>query len=278
MNRKLSVLGFTFTIVLGWLLCGCSGQPGAASESGNLPVSNLDVKKMGADSSPEAKKMPVETSYPLPANDNPPVNPYHPEPDLGYPIPSDGNPGVPPQGEAELPLSVQLALGTYKLESTEYAVTAEQAANLLLLWKVAYNLSTADDVNTEDLEAAFEQIQDAMTAEQMEAILSVEMTREDITTLAEELGVDLPSGPFPTLSAEQQATMKALGQSGMPPAGVTPGADGPDGYPGPMGTPPPGGAQNPPDGGNPMGRPGGQGGFEAIFYQAIIDLLESKIQ
>jgi hypothetical protein len=295
MNRKHYMLGFTLVFVIGLLVCGCSGQSGAAPQSGNLPVSNQDANKPGEapgqdankpDAAPgqEANKPPAENGYPLPGNENPPDNTSYPAPGQGNPASSSDNPVNPPQGEMELPVSIRLAVGTLALEDTDNAVTPEQAANLLLLWKVAYNLSTADDAKPEDLEVAFEQIQDAMTAGQIEAIESLELTRDNLVDLAEKLGIDLPEDSFPTLSADQQATMQASGQGGMPPAGATPGAGGPGsggqdgGFPGGMGTPPAGGGQNPPGDGNPMGRPGGPNGIEDVLYQAIIEFLESKIQ
>ncbi len=299
MNKKHFTSGVTLLLIVGIFVCGCSGQSGTAPQSGNLPVSNQDANKPGEapgqdankpDAAPgqEANKPPAENGYPLPGNENPSGNTSYPAPGQGNPASSSDNPGNPPQREMEFPLSIRLAVGTFALEDTDNAVTSEQAANLLLLWKVAYNLSTADDAKIEDMEAAIEQIQDAMTAEQIEAIESMDMTIENMTTLAEKFGIDLPKNPFPTLSAEQQATMQASGQGGMPPTGGAPGAGGPGpgspgsggqgGGPALMGTPPAGDAQNPPGDGNPMGRSGGFGEWEKILYQAVIDLLESKTQ
>jgi hypothetical protein len=146
-------------------------------------------------------------------------------------------------GQFSPSLSVQagifypLALGTLNLEGTDLAVTPQQAATLLPLWQAADDLVKAGNASTADQEAAFQQIQDAMTP-------------------------------------EQQATMDAVRANGQPPAG-TPGPGGP---PGAQGTPMPGGPQGMASNGTPAAPPGMRAGFETAIYQAVIDLLQQKIQ
>jgi hypothetical protein len=81
---------------------------------------------------------------------------------------------------------------------------------------------------TLNLEAAFQQIQAAMTADQLQAIQSMDLSGQDTLALAQKLGIAMPAGQA-TLTPEQQATMEA-------------------------------------------------GGFDAIFYQAVINLLQQKTQ
>jgi hypothetical protein len=194
------------------------------------------------------------------------------------------NPVAGTNGQFELPLSMQLALGTLKLEGTDAAVTPEQAAELLPLWKATNSLSDADNVTPQELEGLFKQIQKAMTPEQMQAIQSMDLSGPNMAEVAKELGLELPAGGPGNLTEEQQATMEASPQSGSRQSGQMPPADfggGPPpggGMPGGAGAPPGGGPQGSSNNSNQTARQGGRGGFGTVIYQAVIDLLEKKIQ
>jgi hypothetical protein len=189
--------------------------------------------------------------------------------------------------ENALPVSAQLGLGTLMLEDTELAVDPAQAAELLPLWKAARTLSESETVAEAELQAVFDQIEDAMTPEQIIFIGEMQLDQEQIAQLAEDL--DLPFGfgrgeGFANLTPEQQATAQAARESGQfGPGGSFPGG----GFPG---------------GGNPGGGPGGQGfgagnltpeqqatlearraergdvgtRFALFFVDPLIELLESR--
>ena len=53
-----------------------------------------------------------------------------------------------------LAAAAELALGTFKLEGTEQAVTAEQSANLLPLWQVYQSLTASDTAAQAEIELA----------------------------------------------------------------------------------------------------------------------------
>ena len=131
--------------------------------------------------------------------------------------------------ENAMPISTQLMLGTLKLEGTGLAVDPSQAAELLVLWKAARSLSESDNVATAEMEAIFKQIQDAMTADQIEAIAAMQLTREDMTQLAQDMGIEFGfgAGSFGDMSPEMQATAQAARESGLGgPGGGVPGAGG----------------------------------------------------
>jgi hypothetical protein len=86
-------------------------------------------------------------------------------------------------GLANQSLENKLAVGTLKLENTPQAVTAEQAKELLLLWKAVKSLSASTTTASEETAALYQQIQDTMTAEQLQAIQSFSLTQEDISAL-----------------------------------------------------------------------------------------------
>lgn len=91
--------------------------------------------------------------------------------------------------EDALPIRTQLILGTMKLEDTNLAVTPEQAAELVVLWQASAALSRSGTGATEEVTAVINQIQDVMTPAQINAIADMQLTRDDIQTLAQELGV-----------------------------------------------------------------------------------------
>ena len=134
--------------------------------------------------------------------------------------------------EFELPESFQLMIGIFGLEETEWAVTRDQAAELVTLWKAFRILSTSDNVAAEEMIAVLGQIQESMTPDQLQAIRQMELSRENIFELAQEMGI-IPEGEF-----------EFGGEDGFPNAGDGFGAG-------------PGGAF----GGGEPGGPGGRGGL-----------------
>ncbi len=137
-----------------------------------------------------------------------------------------------------LPEATQLIIGTLKLEDTNQAVTAEQAADLLPLWQTMLVLSESDTAAQQETEALITQIQETMTAEQRQAITDMNLTREDMMSIMQEQGLALGGGP-------------TGGQNTNPQGG----GFGPGGFP--DGGPPQGGF---PGGGPGGGGPGGGGG------------------
>ena len=133
----------------------------------------------------------------------------------------------------EMPLSTKLAIGTLKLENTEFAVTPDQASDLLPLWQVYRTLITSDAAASEEIDAVVEQIQETMTAAQLQAIDAMGLTNESIFSTMQELGLVSPQ----------------VSASGTPqPGGNFQGGGGfPGGGPGGGGFP----------GGGPGGAPGG---------------------
>jgi hypothetical protein len=143
----------------------------------------------------------------------------------------------------DLPITTQLVIGTMRLDGTEQEVTSDQAAELLPLWQVYSELSVSDTAAQKELDALVEQIQDALTTEQMNAITDMQLTRQDTFALMQEKGLNPGGGQG--LSVEQIATAQAGRASG-------------GGF-----TPPDGGGFAPPDGGGGGGfaPPDGAGGF-----------------
>jgi hypothetical protein len=147
------------------------------------------------------------------------------------------------------PIESKLALGILKLEGTNLAVTADEAKTLLPLWKGLKALESSNTTAPEELTALYQQIQAAMTPEQVQAIQKMTLSQADLQTMMKNLGIQFggPGGGTgqSTLTASQRATRTA---------GRTQGSQGGGG-----------GFAGPPQGGGGFGGPpqggGNQGGF-----------------
>jgi hypothetical protein len=152
-----------------------------------------------------------------------------------------------------LPTEAELLVGTMKLENTSEAVTAEQARQLLPLWRTLQTLSTSSTAATEEMSAVVDQIKSTMTAAQMDKITAMKLTQQDMMSIMSQAGV-------PDNSASTTATPMTL--NGLPSGGSNQGggaqAGGPGGVPGGGGNPPSGG---PPNGGAGMPSSGGDPGM-----------------
>lgn len=87
-----------------------------------------------------------------------------------------------------LAVPAQLALGSLQLEETDLAIDKELAAKLLTLWQAYQSLSGSDTAAEVEVTAVIDQIQDTMTAQQIEAIAAMKLTAEDATTFMTEMG------------------------------------------------------------------------------------------
>lgn len=137
----------------------------------------------------------------------------------------------------DLSAPMQVAIGTIKLDGTANSVTAEQAAELLPLWQTLQVLYGSDTAANQEVDALVQQIQDTMTAEQMQAITSMNLTRQDMFSLMQSQG--------PAFGGAQNGNAQGGGSSTNNERGFGPGGGGFPGGP-------------PPDGG---GFPGGGQGF-----------------
>ena len=120
----------------------------------------------------------------------------------------------------------QLAYGTLKLADSSTAITAEQARVLIPLWQAIVSLSGDTTTASEELIAVQDQIVQAMTPEQLQAIAAMKLTNADLNTFYAQYGVTLPtpvpgvtkvpgsgSGKTEEEKAAAQATAAASGQT-----------------------------------------------------------------
>jgi hypothetical protein len=178
-------------------------------------------------------------------------------------------------GGGEMPLSMRLPAGTLMLEQTALAVSPQQAQELLPLWQMVRSLQGSATASQVELEATFDQIEDAMTTEQLAAI--EDMDQDDMRALFEELGVGRQGGD----SDGDEEGRRGFGlPEGMVPPGAGQGGPGMgpgrgEGMPG-MG---PGGFGDvdPEAAATAMAERGGPGmGFGSGLTDAVIELLETR--
>ena len=185
----------------------------------------------------------------------------------------------PANQDRTLPLATQLIVGTFKLDGTAQAITAEQARELLPMWQVYQDLITSDTAAQEEIDGLVEQIHGTFTTEQVQAITDMNLTQRDIFTLMEEKGLSL-GGTQRNNSSGGNGT----GNGNNFPGGGFGGP--PDGF-----VPPDGGFQGGPGGGGQNLNPeqiataqaarqqGGRGGgafMPTALLDALIKLLQEK--
>ena len=156
-------------------------------------------------------------------------------------------------------IEFRLAPGTLKLEGSPEAVSPAEAKQLLPLWEKVKSLSADTAASQTDIQTAYQQIQDAMTPSQIQAIEQMTLAQSDLQSLAQSLGVQLNpggganGGSFPTMSPDQLATRTARRTQ-------TPGANG---------------SLRGGGNGNPGGNRGGRG-FSMVFVDPLIQLLTQR--
>ncbi len=150
----------------------------------------------------------------------------------------------------------QLIIGTFKLEGTDQAITAQQAAALLPLWQALKDAqssamqagkpqagATPQD-NTalqQQIDSQVKQIEAGMTAAQLEAIQNTNLTEQDMLSTLQELGITMDASRPGNGSDQSNGTFTP--PQGTPPAGNMPGDNGAGGgagqapQPDEMGTP-----------------------------------------
>jgi hypothetical protein len=138
--------------------------------------------------------------------------------------------GTPAPDSFQVSTLTRLLIGTFQLEDTAQAVTAEQAQALLPLWQAVQGLSQSDTAASAEMTALEQQIQATLTAEQLSTINAMEITPEDMQALMQDLGL----------------TFGNFGDGTPQPGGFT-GGNGPPGGGFIGGDGPPGGGFNPQD-------------------------------
>jgi len=110
----------------------------------------------------------------------------------GSQLPAASQSSTTPGGSdsANMSLEAKLAIGTFKLEGTDLAVSAEEAQALLPLWKAVKSLGASATASPEEIRALYQQIQETMSPAQIDAIDQMSLSTEEINTLMKDLGIE----------------------------------------------------------------------------------------
>jgi hypothetical protein len=115
-----------------------------------------------------------------------------------------------------------LAAGTLKLEGTDQAVTASQAAQMLTLWEGYQSITNSDTSSLVELDALVAQIRAALTADQLQAIEAMDLTEQSVSELIQATGGSVTSSA--PASTPGSSTLSQANPGGAP--GAMPGAGG----------------------------------------------------
>ena len=101
---------------------------------------------------------------------------------------------LPVDYENALPVRNQLALGTLELSQTDLAISAEQAKTLLPLWQALRSTNQAGGTAQAEVNALLNQIEAAMTPEQLQSIAGMKLTFTNMQEWATANGITMGSG------------------------------------------------------------------------------------
>lgn len=201
---------------------------------------------------------------------------------------------LPADYDNALPATMQLVVGTIKLDGTANEVDVQTASELLPLWQAAKSLSNSDSTAPQELDALFKQIEETMTPGQIQSIKEMKLTREDMSQVFQEMGMNFGAGAgrFTNMTPEQQATAQAARQNGQgfpgggfpgggfPPSGDIPGGAGGQGFRNGQGSNFNGqsGRSNGNNSSNGQTNPNlDTARFGSAFYDVVIQYLQRKI-
>lgn len=123
---------------------------------------------------------------------------------------------------ASLSLEGQLLVGTFRLENTELAVTADQAAELLPLWQALQSLADSDIAASQEVEAVITQIEDTMTPGQIDSITAMKLTQDDLAAALSQVGNASGNSSSTGTSSSSSVELQANAGMGAPGGGNPP--------------------------------------------------------
>jgi hypothetical protein len=118
-----------------------------------------------------------------------------------------------------LPLAEQFVVGTFKLQGTANAITPTEATTLVPLWQAYAQLTTSNTAAQAEIDAVVSQIQSTMTPQQVQAITTMKLTRQDLFTTMSTLGLTNGFGGNSTPGANGTPGARTGGGGGFFPGG-----------------------------------------------------------
>ena len=117
---------------------------------------------------------------------------------------------------AQLSTQMRLIIGSMQLDEENLNLTAEQAGELLPLWKVMKNLLGSDTSAAAEIEALFSQIQSVLTPEQLQWIENFNLGQEEYQLILSEFVPEdlLNSGSLMTEEEREARRATAIAENG----------------------------------------------------------------
>ena len=113
-----------------------------------------------------------------------------------------------------------LLVGSLKLENTDQAINADQAAILLPLWQAYRSLSNSQTSAEAEVDALLAQIQSSLTTDQVKAIGAMNLTSSDMMNLMQSMGGGMMGRGTPNPQSTPGVDFPNGGfQGGNPPSG-----------------------------------------------------------
>lgn len=127
-----------------------------------------------------------------------------------------------PSTSSGLILQDKLGLGIIQLAETDLAITSQQAADLLPLWKAVKTLKTDQTYSQAETLALYQQIEKSLTQEQIQAINDLNWSQAELSALTQKYAATAPqntasqSTSTTTGAAEGQPMDAPMGGGGAP--------------------------------------------------------------
>ncbi len=110
-------------------------------------------------------------------------------------------------------------LASLELEGTDLAVTADQANELLLLWKAVKSLNSDDAASDAEIQALYAQIEENLTEDQVQVIRELSLTEEELSALMQQYGQNQMAAEAPSSSSSSSSQMQPPDGGGGGPGG-----------------------------------------------------------
>jgi hypothetical protein len=127
-------------------------------------------------------------------------------------------------GTSKPAIESKLGVGLLSLQGTAQAVTAEQASTLLPLWKALQSLSKDSNTSNAEITALYQQINETLTSEQIQAIGLVKVSDYELTALKTQYGIKSPSAAAGSSKTASTTSTEAPPQGSMDANAMTGGA------------------------------------------------------
>ncbi len=133
--------------------------------------------------------------------------------------PSEAAPQTQATDLTDMSIESKLGVGILKLEGTDLAVTADQANELLLLWKAVKSLNSDDAASDAEIQALYAQIEENLTEDQVQVIRELSLTEEELSALMQQYGQNQMAAEAPSSSSSSSSQMQPPDGGGGGPGG-----------------------------------------------------------